>query len=128
MSEQRSCVVRPICSNREPRNFFARCTLEAGRRLPIRLRRCVRPSISFATTRNAAQRDFGESVRLPGPTGERNQLRLHGRGVFACISPWNFPLVDLHWADRAALAAGNAVIAKPAEQTPLTATMAVQLL
>src|SRR5216117_2947185 len=52
---------------------------------------------------------------LPGPTGERNELQLHGRGVFACISPWNFPLSIFTGQVAAALAAGNTVIAKPAE-------------
>jgi RHH-type proline utilization regulon transcriptional repressor/proline dehydrogenase/delta 1-pyrroline-5-carboxylate dehydrogenase len=65
---------------------------------------------------------------LPGPTGEKNALRLRGRGVFACISPWNFPLAIFTGQVSAALAAGNAVVAKPAEQTPLTAALAVQLL
>jgi RHH-type proline utilization regulon transcriptional repressor/proline dehydrogenase/delta 1-pyrroline-5-carboxylate dehydrogenase len=65
---------------------------------------------------------------LPGPTGERNQLSLAGRGVFACISPWNFPLAIFTGQLAAALAAGNAVIAKPAEQTPLIAHRAVTLL
>src|SRR5437660_6265385 len=55
---------------------------------------------------------------LPGPAGEHNELQLHGRGVFACISPWNFPLSIFTGQVAAALAAGNAVIAKPAEQTP----------
>ena len=65
---------------------------------------------------------------MPGPTGERNQLALHGRGVFACISPWNFPLAIFMGQITAALAAGNAAIAKPAEQTPLMAAAAVRLL
>jgi RHH-type proline utilization regulon transcriptional repressor/proline dehydrogenase/delta 1-pyrroline-5-carboxylate dehydrogenase len=65
---------------------------------------------------------------MPGPTGERNQLALHGRGVFACISPWNFPLAIFMGQVTAALAAGNAVIAKPAEQTPLIAGLAVAIL
>jgi RHH-type proline utilization regulon transcriptional repressor/proline dehydrogenase/delta 1-pyrroline-5-carboxylate dehydrogenase len=65
---------------------------------------------------------------MPGPTGERNELALHGRGVFACISPWNFPLAIFMGQVSAALLAGNAVIAKPAEQTPLIAAAAVRLL
>src|SRR6185437_16308005 len=55
-------------------------------------------------------------------------LELHGRGVFACISPWNFPLAIFLGQIAGALAAGNAVIAKPAEQTPLVAATAVRLL
>ncbi len=66
--------------------------------------------------------------RLPGPTGESNELRMHGRGAFVCISPWNFPLAIFIGQIAAALAAGNCVVAKPAEQTPLIAFEAVRLL
>jgi RHH-type proline utilization regulon transcriptional repressor/proline dehydrogenase/delta 1-pyrroline-5-carboxylate dehydrogenase len=65
---------------------------------------------------------------LPGPTGERNVLRLKGRGVFVCISPWNFPLAIFAGQVVAALVAGNAVAAKPAEQTPVVAARFVELL
>lgn len=65
---------------------------------------------------------------LPGPTGEENRLLLEGRGVFLCISPWNFPLAIFTGQIVAALMAGNAVIAKPAEQTPIIAYEAVQLM
>ncbi len=53
---------------------------------------------------------------------------MHGRGVFAAISPWNFPLAIFTGQIAGALAAGNAVVAKPAEQTPLMAAHAVRLL
>jgi RHH-type transcriptional regulator, proline utilization regulon repressor / proline dehydrogenase / delta 1-pyrroline-5-carboxylate dehydrogenase len=75
-----------------------------------------------------ARAKFSSAVRLPGPTGETNELTLHGRGVFVCISPWNFPLAIFTGQVAAALAAGNAVIAKPAEQTPLIAFEAIKLL
>ena len=65
---------------------------------------------------------------LPGPTGESNELRLHGRGVFVCISPWNFPLAIFAGQVAAALVAGNTVAAKPAEQTPAVAGRFVALL
>lgn len=65
---------------------------------------------------------------LPGPTGEHNELRLAGRGVFVCISPWNFPLAIFTGQVVAALVAGNAVAAKPAEQTPAVAARMVALL
>ncbi len=74
------------------------------------------------------RRHFGEAEILSGPTGEHNELSLHGKGVFVCISPWNFPLAIFTGQIAAALAAGNAVIAKPAEQTPLIAARAVELL
>jgi len=65
---------------------------------------------------------------LPGPTGESNELRMNGRGVFVCISPWNFPLAIFAGQVVAALVAGNAVAAKPAEQTPAVAARMVELL
>jgi RHH-type proline utilization regulon transcriptional repressor/proline dehydrogenase/delta 1-pyrroline-5-carboxylate dehydrogenase len=74
-----------------------------------------------------ARRTLGPQP-MPGPTGESNELHYRGRGVFVCISPWNFPLAIFLGQVTAALAAGNAVVAKPAEQTPLVAAEAVQLL
>jgi RHH-type proline utilization regulon transcriptional repressor/proline dehydrogenase/delta 1-pyrroline-5-carboxylate dehydrogenase len=71
---------------------------------------------------------FGEPENLPGPTGEANVIRRRGRGPFVCISPWNFPLAIFLGQVAAALAAGNSVVAKPAEQTPLVAYEAVRLL
>ena len=67
-------------------------------------------------------------MQLNGATGERNDLSLRGRGSFACISPWNFPIAIFTGQVAAALAAGNAVLAKPAEQTPITAYLATTLL
>lgn len=67
-------------------------------------------------------------IRLPGPTGEDNVVQLHGRGVWVCISPWNFPLAIFVGQVAAALVTGNAVVAKPAEQTPVIAIEAVKLL
>lgn len=74
-----------------------------------------------------AEDEFGPPRSLTGPVGETNQWQLFGRGVFACISPWNFPLAIFTGQIAAALAAGNAVVAKPAEQTPLIAAAAVRL-
>jgi RHH-type proline utilization regulon transcriptional repressor/proline dehydrogenase/delta 1-pyrroline-5-carboxylate dehydrogenase len=75
-----------------------------------------------------ARAGFAAPQSLAGPTGESNQLSMHGRGVFACISPWNFPLAIFTGQVAAALAAGNAVVAKPAEPTPLIAARCVALL
>ena len=75
-----------------------------------------------------ARRKFASPRELKGPTGEQNELVLHGRGVFAAISPWNFPLAIFTGQIAGALAAGNAVVAKPAEQTPLIAARAVRLM
>jgi RHH-type proline utilization regulon transcriptional repressor/proline dehydrogenase/delta 1-pyrroline-5-carboxylate dehydrogenase len=75
-----------------------------------------------------ARQHFGAPSRLVGPTGETNELWLQGRGVIACISPWNFPLAIFTGQVVAALAAGNAVLAKPAESTPCVAAAVVELL
>src|SRR5581483_3994894 len=75
-----------------------------------------------------ARQEFGAGRELPGPTGESNRLWLRGRGAFAGISPWNFPVAIFTGQVAAALAAGNSVIAKPARQTPLCAALVVRLL
>ncbi|MBV8889036.1 MAG: bifunctional proline dehydrogenase/L-glutamate gamma-semialdehyde dehydrogenase PutA [Alphaproteobacteria bacterium] len=99
---------------------------EGGRTIPDALGE-LREAADFLRYYAAqARADFAAPQRLPGPTGERNEISLHGRGVFACISPWNFPLSIFTGQVAAALAAGNAVIAKPAEQTPLIAAAAVR--
>jgi len=74
-----------------------------------------------------ARRNFERPQALAGPAGERNELALSGRGVFACISPWNFPLAIFTGQIAAALAAGNTVLAKPAEQTPRIALQAAKI-
>ena len=108
--------------------LIARCVCEAGKTLPDAASE-VREAVDFLRYYALqARTQFAEELQLPGPTGEQNLLRLRGRGVFVCISPWNFPLAIFTGQVAAALAAGNAVIAKPAEQTPLTASLAVELL
>jgi RHH-type proline utilization regulon transcriptional repressor/proline dehydrogenase/delta 1-pyrroline-5-carboxylate dehydrogenase len=89
----------------------------------------LREAVDFLRYYAAQARSlFGDSETLPGPTGESNVLRYRGRGVFVCISPWNFPLAIFIGQIAAALAAGNTVVAKPAEQTPLIAAETVRLL
>jgi RHH-type proline utilization regulon transcriptional repressor/proline dehydrogenase/delta 1-pyrroline-5-carboxylate dehydrogenase len=108
--------------------LIARCVREAGKTLPDAIGE-VREAVDFLRYYAArARRDFTHESALPGPTGERNLLRLRGKGVFGCISPWNFPLAIYTGQVAAALAAGNTVVAKPAEQTPLTAAFATGLL
>jgi RHH-type proline utilization regulon transcriptional repressor/proline dehydrogenase/delta 1-pyrroline-5-carboxylate dehydrogenase len=107
---------------------MAIATREAGKTLVDGVAE-VREAVDFC--RYYAQRarlDFGAPVDLPGPTGERNVIELHGRGVFLCISPWNFPLAIFTGQVAAALAAGNAVLAKPAEQTSAMGAFAVRLM
>ena len=104
------------------------CVREAGKTLPDALSE-VREAVDFLRYYAARVRaEFDAPQPLPGPVGERNEISLHGRGVFCCISPWNFPLAIFTGQVAAALAAGNAVLAKPAEQTSLIAYRAVQLL
>jgi RHH-type proline utilization regulon transcriptional repressor/proline dehydrogenase/delta 1-pyrroline-5-carboxylate dehydrogenase len=111
----------------EPDPVMALAIREAGKTVPDAIGE-LREAIDFCRYYAlCARRDFA-SVELPGPTGESNRLRLAGRGVFACISPWNFPLSIFMGQVAAALVAGNAVIAKPAPQTPLIADQAVRLL
>jgi RHH-type proline utilization regulon transcriptional repressor/proline dehydrogenase/delta 1-pyrroline-5-carboxylate dehydrogenase len=108
--------------------LLARCVREAGKTLPDAIGE-VREAVDFLRYYAArARRDFSHETALPGPTGERNLLRLRGKGVFGCISPWNFPLAIYTGQVAAALAAGNTVVAKPAEQTPITAAFATSLL
>jgi RHH-type transcriptional regulator, proline utilization regulon repressor / proline dehydrogenase / delta 1-pyrroline-5-carboxylate dehydrogenase len=108
--------------------LIARCTLEAGKTLSDGLAE-VREAVDFLRYYSSqALQEYGQARPLVGPTGELNTLRLRGKGVFVCISPWNFPLAIFTGQIAAALVAGNAVIAKPAEQTPLTAALTVQLL
>ena len=108
--------------------LMALCVREAGKSLPDAIAE-VREAADFCRYyAQMTRRHFGEAEILSGPTGEHNELSLHGKGVFVCISPWNFPLAIFTGQIAAALAAGNAVIAKPAEQTPLIAARAVELL
>lgn len=107
--------------------FLSLCQREAGKTLVdgvLELREAVDFLRYYAAE---ARRLFTAPIILPGPTGEENRLSLAGRGVFAAISPWNFPLAIFIGPASAALAAGNTVIAKPAEQTPLIAALAVRL-
>jgi RHH-type proline utilization regulon transcriptional repressor/proline dehydrogenase/delta 1-pyrroline-5-carboxylate dehydrogenase len=108
--------------------FFSLCSREAGKTLIDGVLE-VREAVDFLRFyASEARRQFTKPLPLPGPTGEQNELRLHGRGVIGAISPWNFPLAIFTGLVSAPLAAGNAVIAKPAGQTPLIAALAVKLM
>ena len=110
------------------RQLLSLCMREAGKSLIDAVLE-VREAVDFLRYYAAeARAQFtAEGVALPGPTGECNRLRLVGRGVFVAISPWNFPLAIFTGLMAGPLAAGNTVIAKPAEQTPLIAALALQL-
>ena len=108
--------------------LVALCTREAGKTLQDGIDE-VREAVDFCRYYAWQCRErFSVAAALPGPTGETNELYLEGRGVFLCISPWNFPLAIFSGQIMAALAAGNTVIAKPAEQTSMVAAKAVQLM
>jgi len=109
-------------------HFIALLQREGGKTLDDALSE-LREAVDFCRYYAAQGRTlFGDGAAMPGPTGESNILRLRGRGVFVAISPWNFPLAIFLGQVTAALMAGNSVVAKPAEQTPLIATEAVKLL
>jgi len=107
---------------------FCALVIREGRRTPADALAEVREAIDFCRYYAAQAREQLAPHTLPGPTGERNELRMRGRGVFVCISPWNFPLAIFTGQVAAALVAGNAVAAKPAEQTPAIALRVVRLL
>jgi RHH-type transcriptional regulator, proline utilization regulon repressor / proline dehydrogenase / delta 1-pyrroline-5-carboxylate dehydrogenase len=107
--------------------LLAWCVREGGKTLPDAVAE-VREAVDFLRYYAKEARAEAAALELPGPTGESNRLSLHGRGVFVAISPWNFPLAIFTGQVAAALAVGNAVLAKPAPQTPLIAAKAVALL
>ncbi|WP_066708341.1 L-glutamate gamma-semialdehyde dehydrogenase [Curvibacter delicatus] len=88
----------------------------------------VREAVDFLRYYAGEAERILQPVPLPGPTGEHNELRLRGRGVWVCISPWNFPLAIFTGQVAAALVTGNTVLAKPAEQTPVVAQAMVDVL
>ena len=124
-----ACLERAADLLESRRGFFiALLQQEGGKTLDDALAE-LREAVDFC--RYYAQQgraQFGADMPLPGPTGESNHLRLRGRGVFVAISPWNFPLAIFVGQIAAALMAGNAVVAKPAEQTPRIAFEATKLL
>ncbi|HEY6049444.1 MAG TPA: bifunctional proline dehydrogenase/L-glutamate gamma-semialdehyde dehydrogenase PutA [Sphingomicrobium sp.] len=109
-------------------DLYSLCIREGGKTLVDAVLE-VREAVDFLRFyASEARRQFSAPLPLPGPTGEQNELRLHGRGVFASISPWNFPLAIFTGLATGPLAAGNTVIAKPAGQTPLIGALAVELM
>jgi RHH-type proline utilization regulon transcriptional repressor/proline dehydrogenase/delta 1-pyrroline-5-carboxylate dehydrogenase len=113
---------------RRAARFIALLQREGGKTLDDAVSE-VREATDFCRYYATLGRDlFGKSEVMPGPTGESNVLGLRGRGVFVAISPWNFPLAIFTGQVAAALMAGNTVVAKPAEQTPLIAFEMVRLL
>jgi len=129
-AEARAAILERAADLLEARRveLLAVLAREAGKTLPDGLGE-VREAADFCRYYALlARRQFAAPLELPGPTGESNRLELTGRGTFACISPWNFPLAIFTGQVAAAFAAGNTVVAKPAEQAPLVAALAVRIL
>jgi len=129
-AETRARILEQAAGLMEQRSarFIALLQREGGKTLDDSVSE-LREATDFCRYYAAQGRDlFGAGETMPGPTGESNVLRLRGRGVFVAISPWNFPLAIFTGQVTAALMAGNAVVAKPAEQTPLIAFETVRLL
>ena len=129
-AERRAAILEQAAELLELRSahFIALLQSEGGKTLDDALSE-VREAADFCRYYAAeGRKQFGEGEAMPGPTGESNVLRWRGRGVFIAISPWNFPLAIFLGQVTAALMAGNSVVAKPAEQTPLIAAEAVGLL
>jgi RHH-type proline utilization regulon transcriptional repressor/proline dehydrogenase/delta 1-pyrroline-5-carboxylate dehydrogenase len=127
--EQRAAVLRSAADSMEARlpQLCALIVKEAFKTWGDAVAE-VREAVDFLRYyANEAERIM-HPVTLPGPTGESNELQLKPRGAWVCISPWNFPLAIFTGQVAAALATGNAVLAKPAEQTPAIALEAVKLL
>ncbi len=129
-AEQRATILERAAGLLEQhRNrLLTLCILEAGKTV-IDAHDEIREAVDFLRYyASECRRRFAEDIDLPGPAGEHNRVRLRGRGVFFCISPWNFPVAIFTGQVAAALAAGNAVLAKPAEQTSLAAFEVTRLL
>jgi RHH-type proline utilization regulon transcriptional repressor/proline dehydrogenase/delta 1-pyrroline-5-carboxylate dehydrogenase len=126
--EERAAILERLADLLErDRDMLMRIAVqEAKKTIPDALAE-VREAVDFCRYYAAQARKHLQPVELPGPTGERNVLRMEGRGVWVCIAPWNFPLAIFLGQVSAALAAGNSVVAKPASQTPEIAAYAVGL-
>ncbi len=129
VSERSACLERAAdqLARQRPR-FMAMLLREAGKCAADALGECREAEDLLRFYAAEARRLCEQPLALPGPVGERNTLSLHARGTFLCISPWNFPLAIYLGQVAAALVTGNTVIAKPAEQTPLIAAAAMEVL
>jgi RHH-type proline utilization regulon transcriptional repressor/proline dehydrogenase/delta 1-pyrroline-5-carboxylate dehydrogenase len=112
---------------RDRARLMAVLVREGGKTLPAALAEVREAADLLRYYAAEARRMMSGPLLLKGTTGETNTLELRPRGPFACIAPWNFPLAIFMGQIAAALAAGNPVLAKPAEETPITAYLAVKL-
>jgi RHH-type proline utilization regulon transcriptional repressor/proline dehydrogenase/delta 1-pyrroline-5-carboxylate dehydrogenase len=127
VEERAACLERLAGLLERDRDMLMRIAVqEAKKTIPDALAE-VREAVDFCRYYAAQARAHLQPRELPGPTGERNVLRMEGRGDWVCIATWNFPLAIFLGQVSAALAAGNSVVAKPASQTPQIAAYAVGL-
>ncbi|SFC49548.1 L-proline dehydrogenase /delta-1-pyrroline-5-carboxylate dehydrogenase [Marinospirillum celere] len=127
---ERAALLRKIGDTLEDHlaELMALCAREAGKQLADGVAE-IREAVDFCRYyANQAEKLFGETTVLPGPTGESNELYLTGKGVFVAISPWNFPVAIFLGQVLAAAVSGNTVLAKPAEQTSLVACRCMELI
>jgi len=129
-AEERSAVLQKAAHlfEQNAAELITLCVKEAGKTIPDAVAELREATDFLRYYAHQAEGCYAAPATLPGPTGEHNTHGLRARGVFVCISPWNFPLAIFSGQVAAALAAGNAVLAKPAEQTPLVAWRASELL
>ena len=128
--EERAKLLDAIAAQYEAHQLESAALIvrEGGRTLPDAFSE-IREAVDFCRYyAEQARLKLAKPILLPGPTGEDNILSYHGRGIIACISPWNFPLAIFTGQIVASLVTGNAVLAKPAEQTQLIAALAVSLM
>ena len=128
--EERAQILERFADDMEAHlaELMTLCSREGGKLLTDGVDE-IREAVDFCRYYANRARDlFGEATQLPGPTGESNELYMTGKGVFACISPWNFPVAIFCGQMVAAAVSGNCVLAKPAEQTSLVAHRVVELL
>ena len=127
VDERAKCLERLADLLEEHRDrLMAICVQEAQKSIPDAIGE-VREAADFCRYYALHARRDLQPIELPGPTGERNMLHFEGRGVWATIAPWNFPLAIFLGQTVAALVTGNTVVAKPAPQTPAIAHAAVEL-
>jgi RHH-type proline utilization regulon transcriptional repressor/proline dehydrogenase/delta 1-pyrroline-5-carboxylate dehydrogenase len=126
--EDRATIIEQLGDllERERDSLMALAVQEGRKTIPDALAE-VREAADYCRYYASQARRYLQPVELPGPTGERNVLRMEGRGAWICIAPWNFPLAIFLGQVTAALVAGNSVVAKPAPQTPRVAALAVEL-
>ncbi|MCL7930526.1 bifunctional proline dehydrogenase/L-glutamate gamma-semialdehyde dehydrogenase PutA [Halomonas llamarensis] len=127
---ERAAIVRRLGDLMEAHmaELMTLCSREGGKLLTDGVDE-IREAVDFCRFyAMRAEEDFGQLIELPGPTGESNRLMMGGKGVFAAISPWNFPVAIFCGQVVAAAVSGNTVLAKPAEQTSIVAHRVIELL